>query len=180
MAEPLHEQSAGQFPQFSPAWQLPLPHATSCTQFEVWHENPDWQVPQLPPQPFEPQVLPAHCGVQQLPAEVQDCPPLQGQSLAQFAQFSPVWQVPLPQTRSSTQLPPVHVEPLVQLPHTPPQPSDPQLLPAQFLVQQAPATQVPLKELVAQLDSAQFAQVSPAASSQLPLPQVVEVTQAPF
>ncbi|HMR05411.1 MAG TPA: hypothetical protein PKA88_06525, partial [Polyangiaceae bacterium] len=70
-------------------------------------------MPQLPPQPFEPQVLPEHCGVQQVPLEVQACPLLHAQSLEQFAQFSPVWQLPLPHTKSSTQLPPVHVEPLV-------------------------------------------------------------------
>ncbi len=133
-------------------------------------------MPQLPPQPFEPQVLPAHWGVQQVPLEVQACPLLHAQSLEQFAQFSPVWQLPLPHTKSSTQLPLVHVEPLAQLPHTPPQPSEPQLLPAQFLVQHVPDTQLPLVHA----QSAQFAQVSPAAASQVPLPQVVEATQAPL
>jgi hypothetical protein len=124
---------------------------------------------------LEPQVLPEHWGSQQVPLEVHAWPPLHEQSPAQLAQFSPVWQLPLPHTRSSTQLPFVHVEPLAQLPHTPPQPSEPQLLPVQLLVQHCPETQLPL----AQAQSVQFAQVSPAAMSQVLLPQVEDATQVP-
>ncbi len=87
---PVHGQSPGQLPQVSPVWQVPLPQETSWVHCELWHENPVWQVPQLPPQPSEPQVLPAHCGVQQVPLVVHTCPPLQPQSPAQLAQFSPL------------------------------------------------------------------------------------------
>ncbi len=83
--------------------------------------------------------------------------------------------MPLPQTTSSTQAPLVHVEPLAQLPQLPPQPSEPQVLPLQLLVQHAPATQVP----VPQVQSEQLVQVSPAVLSQVPLPQVDDVTQLP-
>ncbi len=62
---PVQAQSAAQFAQFSPEPQLPSPHPTH-TPLALQVRLPE-QVPQVPPQEFEPQVLPLHCGVQQLP-----------------------------------------------------------------------------------------------------------------
>jgi hypothetical protein len=93
---------------------------------------PAGQFPQLPPQPSDPQALPAQLGVQ----EVQDSP------LA--AQACPAGQVPQVPPQPSgphflfTQLgvqahrpSNSHVPPLGQVPHVPPQPSGPHCLPVQ-------------------------------------------------
>jgi hypothetical protein len=50
--------------QVSPAWQVPFPHTTSVTHVPLTQLLPVAQVPQLPPQPFEPHCLPLHCGLQ--------------------------------------------------------------------------------------------------------------------
>jgi len=68
--------------------------ATDCRK-QVW---PLGQVPQLPPQPSSPQVLPAHCGAQQLPWW-QTWPPRQAAQAAppapQAASLVPAGQAPL-------------------------------------------------------------------------------------
>jgi hypothetical protein len=69
-------------------------------------------------------------------------PLLHRQSPEQFAQFSPVWQTPLPHTSASEHLPLVpHTYPLVQPgAHCPPHASSPHSLFAHCGVQQLPAT----------------------------------------
>jgi hypothetical protein len=104
-----HLQSR-QLAQFSPAWQVPLPHSTRRTHVPCAEQSyPPPQEPHVPPHPSLPHVFPVQLGVQHTPAGVQLCDAPQGQSPAQLLQFSPVSQRLLPQKTSSTHLPWAHV-----------------------------------------------------------------------
>lgn len=135
-------------------------------------------MPQLPPQPLGPHCLPLHCGAQHVPEPVQVWPPGQGQSAAQFWQFSPAWQALLPHTLSSTQAPALHELPDPQVPQLPPQPSDPHCFPAQSGVQHAEPKQL-LPPGHAQ-SAAHELQFSPLLDSHWPLPQFGAAMQLPL
>ncbi len=62
---PLQLQSAGQLAQSSPLPQVPLPQGLVDTHLLLVQVCPVLQLPQLPPQPFEPQSLLVQFGVQQ-------------------------------------------------------------------------------------------------------------------
>jgi hypothetical protein len=117
-----------------------------------------------------------HCFVQHSPTAVQTWLGEQPQSLAQLAQFSPVWHAELPQTTSCTHCPLWQEYPLWHDPQEPPQPSEPQVLPLHCLVQHCALTQVPDEHA----QSVQFAHVSPAAASHVAFPHVLDETQLPF
>jgi hypothetical protein len=132
---------------------------------EPLHTCAPAQVPQVPPQPLLPQVLPLQDGVQQLfdrhtapPPQVPQVPPqpllpqvlpeqlgahthwppaLQVCPLAQVPQVPPQSSLPqsLPPQFFTQQLLPTHASPGPHVPHTPPQPSAPQVLPEQVCVQ---------------------------------------------
>jgi hypothetical protein len=64
--EGAHAQSAAQLLQSSPVWHPFLPQMRSGLQLPATHDEPEAQgaVPQVPPHPSLPQVLPAQLGVQ--------------------------------------------------------------------------------------------------------------------
>lgn len=127
-------------------------HGSWDTQVPDWHEEPAVQVPQSPPQPSAPHVLPLQAGVHPA-AGTQSKPdvtalhsklPRALQSLVVSApSLHHVSVVPL-QVPAAVTLPhpaaahwPAAVQlcPAAQLPHAPPQPSVPQTLPIQIGVQ---------------------------------------------
>jgi hypothetical protein len=64
---------------------------------------PDAQLPQTPPQPSSPQLLPLQLGVQHCPTT--HVPPLQVQSLGQLSQLSVGSQLPSPHDACPVHLP---------------------------------------------------------------------------
>jgi hypothetical protein len=104
-------------------------------------------------------------------------PAAQAQSAEQVLQFSPIagLQVWLPQEALATQVPDWHRKPAPHPgPHSPPQPSSPHCLPAQFGVQHAPALHRPVPQVQS---PGHDSQVSPA--SHCPLPQYAWPTHCP-
>jgi len=135
----VHAQSAGQLPQFSPAWQIPSPHPThlpSAPQLSP----PVQPVPHCPPQPSGPHCLFPHCGVQHVAPTVHTAGLVHPQSRAQLLQFSPLLHCPSPQTTCcrhwpfTSQMAPVPEH----APQVPPQPSGPHCFPPQLGTQHAP------------------------------------------
>lgn len=163
-------QSSGQLAQFSPAWHRELPHAMSGRHWPFVQLWPTGQLPQLPPQPSEPHVLPLQDAEQHAPPK--QLPESQTQSM-QVEQVSPAagLHTSSPQSGAGTQAPLSHMLKTAQDPQLPRQPSSPQVFPSHDAEQQLPAMQaLPFAQ---PQSSGQLSQVSPVSHVELPQPACV-------
>jgi hypothetical protein len=122
-------QSSGQLLQssISIGSHVPLPHDAICLQFPLSQMKPlphPAALPQTPPQPSSPHVLPVQSGMQHA-ASTHFSPVLQAQSPGHDSQVSPGSHVMLPQKACFKHFPDWHFSPEGHAPHcrVSPQPS---------------------------------------------------------